>query len=194
MRCLLLNKPYQVLSRFTDGESRATLSQFVSIENVYPAGRLDYDSEGLLFLTDDGSLQARLSDPRHRLWKRYWVQVEGEPQPEALPRLCTGVHLKDGLTRPAKVRLIEEPAGLWPRDPPIRHRVRIPTHWLELGITEGRNRQVRRMTAAVGLPTLRLIRCAIGPWTLAGLAPGAVRELDCGDVLNQLRRQRGADL
>jgi 23S rRNA pseudouridine2457 synthase len=194
MRYLLLNKPFHVLSRFTDGESRATLGKFVRFKNVYPAGRLDYDSEGLLFLTDDGSVQARLSDPRHRSRKRYWVQVEGEPQPEALQRLRSGVDLKDGLTRPAEVRLIEEPADLWPRDPPIRRRARIPTRWLEIGITEGRNRQIRRMTAAVDLPTLRLIRCAIGPWTLAGLAPGEVRELDSGEVLDELRRQRGADL
>jgi 23S rRNA pseudouridine2457 synthase len=194
MRCLLLNKPFRVLSRFTDGESRATLNQFVRLKNVYPAGRLDYDSEGLLFLTDDGPTQARLSDPRHRLWKRYWAQVEGEPQPEALHRLRNGIDFKDGLTRRAQVRLIEEPADLWQRNPPIRHRASIPTRWLEIGITEGRNRQVRRMTAAVGLPTLRLIRCAIGPWTLAGLAPGKVRELDSAEVLDELRRQRGADL
>ena len=194
MRCLLLNKPFQVLSRFTGDESRATLAKFVSLKNVYPAGRLDYDSEGLLFLTDDGGIQARLSHPRHRLPKRYWVQVEGEPQAAGLQRLREGIELRDGLTLPAHIRVIEDPPQIWPRNPPIRYRARIPTHWLEIGITEGRNRQVRRMTAAVGLPALRLIRCAIGPWTLAGLAPGEVRELDPREVLDELRPQRGADL
>jgi 23S rRNA pseudouridine2457 synthase len=190
MRCLLLNKPFHVLSRFTDAAGRETLLKYVQEGAVYPAGRLDYDSEGLLFLTDHGALQARLSDPRHRLQKRYWVQVEGEPKLTALERLRRGVRLGDGLTRPATVRLIEEPAGLWPRNPPIRHRARIPTSWLEIGITEGRNRQVRRMTAAVGLPTLRLIRCAIGPWQLDGLGPGEVRVLDARQVASRLSRQR----
>ena len=194
MRCLLLNKPFQVLSRFTDDKSRTTLGQFVGLKNVYPAGRLDYDSEGLLFLTDDGGLQARLSNPRYRLRKVYWAQVEGTPRQQAVRRLRHGVTLKDGLTRPAEVRVIEEPRELWPRNPPIRFRRQIPTHWLEIGITEGRNRQVRRMTAAVGMPTLRLIRCAIGPWTLAGLAPGEVRELDTSEVIEHLRLQRGAAL
>jgi 23S rRNA pseudouridine2457 synthase len=193
MRCLLLNKPFRVLSRFTDAAGRATLLKYVQEPDVYPAGRLDYDSEGLLFLTDEGQLQARLSDPRHQLQKRYWIQVEGEPGAAALQRLRGGVRLKDGPTRPAQVRVIEEPTGLWARDPPIRFRARIATAWLEIGITEGRNRQVRRMTAAVGLPTLRLIRCAIGPWKLDGLQPGAVRTLDPRQVLAQLSRQRGAD-
>ena len=192
MRCLLLNKPFQVLSRFTDEGSRTTLREFVRLKNVYPAGRLDYDSEGLLFLTDNGDLQSRLSNPRYGLRKVYWAQVEGAAQQLAIQRLSEGVKLKDGLTRPAEVRVIEEPDELWPRNPPIRFRKHIPTHWLEIGITEGRNRQVRRMTAAVGLPTLRLIRCSIGPWTLAGLAPGELRELDPGEVMQQLRFQRGA--
>ena len=189
LRCLLFNKPFHVLSRFTDAAGRDTLGKFVREKDVYPAGRLDYDSEGLLFLTDDGRIQARLSEPRHRLLKRYWVQVEGEPDAVALQRLRGGIQLNDGLTRPAQVRAIAEPA-IWPRDPPIRQRAHIPTHWLEIGLTEGRNRQVRRMTAAVGLPTLRLIRWAIGPWELEGLAPGATRELDPQRVFTQLRRQR----
>jgi 23S rRNA pseudouridine2457 synthase len=194
MRCLLFNKPFRVLSRFTDAAGRDTLLKYVQETDVYPAGRLDFDSEGLLFLTDDGPLQARLSDPRHRLQKRYWVQVEGEPLPAALERLRRGVRLGDGPTRPATVRLIQEPAGLWPRNPPIRYRARISTSWLEIGITEGRNRQVRRMTAAVGLPTLRLIRCAMGPWELDGLGPGEVRVLDANQVVNRLRRQRDVAL
>ena len=194
LRCLLLNKPYRVLSRFTDAEGRATLGGYVGEKGLYPAGRLDYDSEGLLFLTDDGRIQARLSEPRHRLLKRYWVQVEGEPGAAALRRLREGVELKDGLTRPATVRRIAEPARLWPRDPPIRYRARIPTCWLEIGLREGRNRQVRRMTAAVGLPTLRLIRSAIGPWELGDLAPGQTRALDAKRVLARLQHQRGADL
>jgi 23S rRNA pseudouridine2457 synthase len=190
MRCLLLNKPFRVLSRFTDAAGRETLLKYVQERDVYPAGRLDFDSEGLLFLTDDGPLQARLSDPQHRLQKLYWVQVEGEPTAAALQRLRRGVRLGDGPTRPATVRPIAEPAGLWPRNPPIRHRARIPTSWLEIGISEGRNRQVRRMTAAVGLPTLRLIRCAIGPWALEGLGPGEVRVLDAQQVVRRLSRQR----
>lgn len=194
LRCLLLNKPYRVLSRFTDAEGRDTLAGYVREKGVYPAGRLDYDSEGLLFLTDDGRIQARLTEPRHRLLKRYWVQVEGQPDAAALQRLREGVELKDGPTRPAKVRKIAEPARLWPRDPPIRYRALIPTQWLEIGLLEGRNRQVRRMTAAVGLPTLRLIRCAIGPWELGDLGPGETRELDAKQVLAELQRQRTAAL
>ncbi|HZF25011.1 MAG TPA: pseudouridine synthase [Steroidobacteraceae bacterium] len=194
MRCLLLNKPFRVLSRFTDGAGRETLLKYVQERDVYPAGRLDYDSEGLLFLTDDGVLQARLSDPRHQLQKRYWVQVEGKPEAAAMERLRAGVRLNDGPTRPAEVRLIDEPPALWARVPPIRHRARIPTSWLEIGISEGRNRQVRRMTAAIGLPTLRLIRYAIGPWELAGLASGEVRVLDSEQVVSQLRHQRTSAL
>ncbi|HKA63142.1 MAG TPA: pseudouridine synthase [Methylomirabilota bacterium] len=172
---ILLNKPFGVLCQFTDRAGRPTLADFVRVRDVYPAGRLDHDSEGLLVLTDDGALQARLADPRHHVEKTYWAQVEGEPTPEALERLRRGVTLKDGRTRPARVRLIAEPPGLWPREPPIRRRVAIPTAWLEIGLREGRNRQVRRMTAAVGHPTLRLIRVAIGPYALGPLKPGEWR-------------------
>jgi 23S rRNA pseudouridine2457 synthase len=177
LRLILLNKPFRVLTRFARGDERATLADYVDVPGVYPAGRLDYDSEGLLLLTDDGPLQARITDPRHALAKVYWAQVEGKPAPAALARLRDGVELNDGPTRPAGAREIPEPEGLWPRDPPIRFRAAIPTAWLELTLREGRNRQVRRMTAAVGLPTLRLVRAAIGPWTLAGLAPGRWREV-----------------
>jgi 23S rRNA pseudouridine2457 synthase len=152
---ILLNKPFGVLCQFTDPGGRPTLADYVPVPNVYPAGRLDHDSEGLVLLTDDGALQARLADPRHHVEKVYWVQVE-----------------QDGPTRPARVRPIDEPPGLWPRDPPIRWRASIPTAWLEIALTEGRNRQVRRMAAAVGFPALRLIRIAIGPYTLGGLQPG----------------------
>lgn len=169
------NKPYGVLSQFTDrstaGSPRPTLSQFIALPGVYPAGRLDQDSEGLLLLTDDGRLQARIADPRHKLPKTYLVQVEGMADAAALAALRGGVVLKDGRTRPAEVELISPP-DLWPRDPPVRFRKTVPDCWLQLTIREGRNRQVRRMTAAVGLPTLRLVRWAIGDWTLAGIAPG----------------------
>lgn len=173
-RVLLFNKPFGVLSQFTDRgapTTRATLSEFIAVKGVYPAGRLDRDSEGLLLLTDDGRLQARIADPRFKLPKTYFVQVEGEPKEEALERLRRGVDLKDGVTLPAGVASIEAPQ-LWPRDPPIRVRKAIPDSWLRIIIREGRNRQVRRMTAAVGLPTLRLVRWSIGDWTVAGLAPG----------------------
>lgn len=178
MPLVLLNKPFRVLSQFSDDEARATLADFVKHPGVYPAGRLDRDSEGLLLLTDDGKLQSRIAEPRRKLPKRYWVQVEGAPQAPALARLERGVHLKDGSARALLAREIDAPANLWPRDPPIRERRQIPTHWLELVIDEGRNRQIRRMTAAVGLPTLRLIRHSIGPWSVESLAPGATRIID----------------
>jgi 23S rRNA pseudouridine2457 synthase len=177
-RLLLFNKPYGVLTQFTDAEQRATLADYIDVPGVYAAGRLDRDSEGLLLLTDDGRLQQRIADPTHAMSKTYWVQVEGEPTDSALQALREGVQLKDGLTRPAKVRRIEEPHTLWTRDPPVRYRKTVPTSWLALTISEGRNRQVRRMTAAVGHPTLRLIRYRIGSWTLDGLAPGQWNLLD----------------
>jgi 23S rRNA pseudouridine2457 synthase len=172
-RLIRFNKPYGVLSQFTPEGRWQGLQDFIDIPGVYVAGRLDADSEGLLLLTNDGKLQARISDPRYKMEKTYWVQVEGTPDAQALASLHSGVQLSDGPTRPARARLMEEPPALWPRDPPIRVRAAKPTAWIELCITEGRNRQVRRMTAAVGLPTLRLIRAAIGPYTLEGLAPGA---------------------
>ena len=178
-RLILFNKPYGVLSQFTDAGSdtaRATLSEYVQVPGVYPAGRLDRDSEGLLLLTDDGRLQARIADPRFKLPKTYWVQVEGEPDDASLSALRKGVLLKDGMTRPAEVERIDPPE-LWPRDPPVRFRKSVPDCWLQLTIREGRNRQVRRMTAAVGLPTLRLVRWRVGEWTLDEIAQGAWREI-----------------
>jgi 23S rRNA pseudouridine2457 synthase len=172
-RLIRFNKPYGVLSQFTPEGRWQGLKDFIDLPGVYVAGRLDADSEGLLLLTNDGKLQARISDPRYKMEKIYWVQVEGAPDSAALAALQSGVQLSDGPTRPARARLIDPPPALWPRDPPIRVRAAKPTAWLELCITEGRNRQVRRMTAAVGHPTLRLIRAAIGPYTLEGLAPGA---------------------
>lgn len=177
-RLILFNKPFGVLSQFTDRGSetvRSTLSDFIAIKGVYPAGRLDRDSEGLLLLCDDGRLQARIADPRFKLPKTYLVQVEGNPQEQDLESLRTGVRLKDGMTLPAQVEAIDAP-DLWPRDPPIRQRKAIPDSWLAITIREGRNRQVRRMTAAVGLPTLRLVRWSIGDWSVAGLAPGQFTE------------------
>lgn len=174
-RLLVLNKPFDVLTQFNDADGRTTLRNFVQVPGVYPAGRLDRDSEGLLLLTNDGQLQARIADPKHKLAKTYWVQVEGEVTDEQLQRLRQGVELNDGMTLPAEARSIGEPT-LWPRNPPVRFRKSVPTYWLELVIREGRNRQVRRMTAAVGLPTLRLVRVRIGPWALDGLQPGEWRE------------------
>lgn len=170
----LLHKPYRMLSQFTDSEGRATLADVIGIPGIYAAGRLDYDSEGLLLLTDDGALIQRISDPRHKQPKTYWVQVEGTPDKATLDALRRGVALNDGLTRPARVKTLHNPL-VEARQPPVRQRLKVPTTWLELTLTEGRNRQVRRMTAHVGHPTLRLIRVAIGPWRLSGLAPGAWR-------------------
>lgn len=179
---LLFNKPCGVICQFSPSGDKPTLKDFIPVRGVYPAGRLDTDSEGLLVLTDDGALQAAISDPRHKLWKAYWVQVEGQPDDEALRLLQSGIDLGDFFTRPARARRIEAPAGLWPRHPPIRVRKNIPTSWLEIELAEGRNRQVRRMTAATGYPALRLVRWRIGPWTLAGLDPGAHRPLGAEDI------------
>lgn len=179
MALILFNKPMNVLSQFTDkgtaGSARATLSDHIDRPGVYPAGRLDRDSEGLLLLTDDGHLQAQIADPKFKLPKTYLVQVEGKIDEAALDQLRRGVRLNDGLTRPAQAEAIEPPQ-LWPRDPPVRFRKSVPDGWIRLTISEGRNRQVRRMTAAVGLPTLRLVRWAVGDWTLDGLAPGQWRD------------------
>jgi len=175
-RLILFNKPYKVLSQFTSKEDKETLVDYITIPDVYPAGRLDYDSEGLLLLTNDGALQHRISDPAHKLPKTYLVQIEGSPDKMSLEKLSSGVMLKDGKTRPADVKIIDEPKGLWERVPPIRFRRNIPTTWLRITITEGKNRQVRRMTAAVGHPVLRLIRERIGPWKLERLRPGEWRE------------------
>lgn len=176
-RLILLNKPFDMLSQFTDQDDRQTLADCVTQKGFYPAGRLDRDSEGLLLLTDCGKLQARISDPKHKLGKVYWAQVEGEISEQALQQLTQGVSLKDGLTRPAKAQRLSE-VDVWPRTPPIRERKHIPTSWVELTLFEGKNRQVRRMTAAVGYPTLRLIRASIGPWQLNGLLPGESRMVE----------------
>lgn len=177
---IAFNKPFGVICKFRPEPGRRTLADFISAKNVYPAGRLDTDSEGLLLLTDNGPLQARISSPRHKLAKIYWAQVEGEPTDAAIFALRDGVTLSEFRTQPAGAHLIAAPINLWPRDPPIRHRAKIPTAWLELTLREGKNRQVRRMTAHVGFPTLRLIRAGIGQVAVKGLAPGEWREIDAG--------------
>ncbi len=182
MRYILLNKPYEVLTQFTDEHGRATLKDFVPVPGVYPVGRLDFDSEGLLLLTDDKALQHRLSDPRYKVPKTYWAQVEGTVSENALEELRRGVPIKDGLTAPGEAAVLPEPAGLWPRTPGIRYRAHISTSWLEIRISQGMNRQVRKMCAAVGLPCLRLVRAGLADLTLAGLAPGEWRELTAAEV------------
>jgi 23S rRNA pseudouridine2457 synthase len=177
---IAFNKPFGVACKFSPEPGRKTLAEYIAARSVYPAGRLDTDSEGLVLLTDDGVLQARIAEPKHKLAKRYWAQVEGAPTAASLAELRTGVSLGDFTTQPASAHLIEEPRELWPRDPPIRYRAKIPTAWIELSIREGKNRQVRRMTAKVGFPTLRLIRAAVGGVTLAGLASGMWREIEPG--------------
>ena len=187
-RLILFNKPFAVLSQFTDRGSegaRETLSDYIRVPGVYPAGRLDRDSEGLLLLTDDGRLQARIAEPKHKMPKSYLVQVEGEPDEAALAAFRKGLVLADGPTRPAGAERIAPP-DLWPRDPPVRFRKTVPDSWLRITLREGRNRQVRRMTAAIGHPTLRLVRWAIGPWTLEGLAPGAWRSITLADARRQI--------
>jgi 23S rRNA pseudouridine2457 synthase len=187
---IVLNKPFRVLSQFRDADNRATLSRFVAEPGVYPAGRLDFDSEGLMLLTDDGALQARISEPGGKLWKIYLAQVEGTPIRAQLEQLMAGTILKDGLASALRADLVEEPGYLWPRSPPIRYRANIPASWIRLSIDEGRNRQVRRMTAAVGLPTLRLIRCAVGPWSVAELQPGQRVSISNDRAWRELRSWR----
>lgn len=182
MALLLFNKPFQVLSQFTSPEGKSTLADFLRVPQVRAAGRLDYDSEGLLLLTDEGVLQSRLADPKWKAPKRYFAQVDGEIGESALDALRNGITLNDGPTLPADAERVDEPTVLWPRTPPVRFRKEIPTSWIQLTIREGRNRQVRRMTAAVGFPTLRLIRWAVGPWTLEGLGPGTYREVPSSEI------------
>lgn len=184
MSLILFNKPYGVISQFSEHEKHTPLSNYISEKDFYPAGRLDHDSEGLLILTDEGKIQHCLSHPKHKQAKTYWVQVDGEITDEALEQLSKGVDLKDGLTRPAKAKKIDEPE-LWQRNPPVRYRAEIPTSWCQLSITEGKNRQVRRMTAAVGFPTLRLVRISIGEFTLDGLSPGEWRKIPTPQQLEQ---------
>lgn len=175
---IAFNKPFGVACKFSPEPGKRTLADFVKVPNVYPAGRLDTDSEGLLLLTDDGVLQTRIAEPRHKIVKTYWAQVEGSPTEDALAKLREGVNLGDFTTQPAEARLIDEPAELWPRDPPIRYRAKIPTAWIELAIREGKNRQVRRMTAKVGFPTLRLVRASVGKISVVGLPLGTWREIE----------------
>ncbi len=177
-KIVLFNKPFNVLCQFTDPDGSTTLTDYIDIKGVYAAGRLDKDSEGLLLLTDDGKLQHRIADPKHKMSKTYWAQIEGIPNEQSLQQLRDGIELKDGMTRPAKVKLIDQPHQLWPRDPPIRERKSIPDCWLEITLKEGKNRQVRRMTAAISHPTLRLIRFRIGSWTLDGIHQGEFKEID----------------
>lgn len=192
-KLLLFNKPFQVLSQFTDTQGRETLADHISQKGLYPAGRLDYDSEGLLLLTDNGQLQHQISHPKHKLAKTYCVQIEGQPGEDELQQLRSGVELKDGMTKPAKVKPIPEPV-FWPRNPPIRSRQNSPTSWLQITITEGRNRQVRRMTAAIGCPTLRLIRTQIGQWCLNDLKPGSYQQeiihLSTKNIKKSIGKQR----
>jgi len=188
---IAFNKPFDVICKFGPEPGRRTLAEYIDVKDVYPAGRLDTDSEGLLLLTDDGALQARISNPRFKLTKVYWAQVEGTPTEEALARLRSGVDLGDFTSAPAGARLIEEPDTLWPRDPPIRWRANIPTAWLELTLREGKNRQVRRMTARVGLPTLRLVRAKIGRVSVDGLAPAVWREIDAAALWPRRERLTG---
>lgn len=187
-KLILFNKPFNVLSKFTDEQGRTTLADFVKIPKVYPCGRLDYDSEGLILLTDLGWLQNLISSPKYKMPKTYWAQVEGEINDEALVKLSRGIQLKDGLTLPAKVRKIDEPRNLWKRNPPIRERKNIPTSWLELTICEGKNRQVRRMTAAVGFPTLRLIRKSVGNFSIDDIKNGEWREIVCPRNISEAKK------
>jgi len=188
---ILFNKPFNVLSQFTDNDNRRTLAEFIKIEGIYAAGRLDYDSEGLLLLTDHGPLQHQITDPKHKLAKTYWAQVEGEPSEDDIKLLEGGVKLKDGITAPAKAKIIPEPT-IWDRTPPIRERKNINTTWISLTITEGKNRQVRRMTAAIGFPTLRLIRYSIGNWTIDNLEPGGFNETSV-NMPKRLKKQDDLD-
>ena len=188
---ILFNKPYGVLCQFSPSDGRQTLKDFIATPAVYAAGRLDADSEGLVVLTGDGRLQNRISSPEHKLVKTYLVQVEGIPTSDALNRLSQGIDLRDFSTKPAAVETIGEPAWLWPRNPPVRFRKNIPTRWLRIAISEGKNRQVRRMTAAVGFPTLRLVRYSIGDWTIDGLLPGACRETAAMTPASPPRMQHG---
>lgn len=187
MPLILFNKPFRVLSQFTDQEQRQVLADFVPNPDVYPAGRLDFDSEGLLLLTDDGRLQAAISSPDKGIIKRYWSQVDGKAETQPIERLLEGVNLKDGFAAAIEAMVIPPPDSLWPRDPPIRVRKNLPTDWLAISIAEGRNRQIRRMTAAVGLPTLRLIRHTVGPWSLGNLQPGESREYSTKTAWQALR-------